>query len=360
MKIDVPAAAVRTTVTLANAPAPSLPAWQQGQQLQARVVTVESAQRVLLDIAGQQFHAQTGMKLVPGQILELVVMRPGTPPLLQLATTARTAEKLVQALRQALPQQVPLSETIHNFRQLMTAGGQALPPAIAAQIQAWLARLPGLAGLSRGDGLQQAVRDSGLFLEALLVQAIQTGGITTPLPDDLKARLLQLAEQLQRAVAEAEQAGLSVGGLKKLLRQTESALSRIQLLQLQSLLGSEELPTWLLELPVQFDDRHEAVQMRLTRENSHDGKPAWKVVLKFSFETLGAVEASVIVGAGNQASVSFNAERQQTADLFAGRLGELQSDLVDHGLQVGHLQARQGHPEKTAWLPECVLVDEQA
>ncbi|WJW74548.1 flagellar hook-length control protein FliK [Thiohalobacter sp. IOR34] len=292
-----------------------------GQTLNAVVLTSPRDGRTLLRIGANQVQARTGaLQLSPGQALKLQVVRLGEQPLLRLITALRQ-DAVSEALRQVLPRQRPLGPILSGLAQLAARPAVSpLPPAVLARLRELIDRLPRPGELSNPRGLQQALRDSGTFLEARLAAGAPPAD--PGLGRDLKANLLRLAAALRQASASAARAAPStasrpgaaaqpptpaaasepasaagkppsqaageaqrpganplpassrppqpqstqgnpadragrVAPPPPLLEQVEAALSRVRLHQLKPL--SAERPhglEWLFELPVRRDSEH--------------------------------------------------------------------------------------------------------
>ncbi|RME33800.1 MAG: hypothetical protein D6786_06710, partial [Gammaproteobacteria bacterium] len=182
---------------------PVMRAWALGQVLQATVLRSDGAS-ALLEIAGQQVQARTPSPLIPGERLTLAVSTLEPRVVLQ-RLPAQPAPSLPvlqkETLREALPRQLPLTDSVVTLRSLAgsTVAGRpgegALPGPVQRLIGQILDALPTPASLTDPKQLQQAVRNSGLFLEAELARAA-TDGTPPRVEQDLKAMLLRLLSAL--------------------------------------------------------------------------------------------------------------------------------------------------------------------
>ncbi|WP_297526855.1 flagellar hook-length control protein FliK, partial [Thiohalobacter sp.] len=142
-----------------------------GQTLSAVVAEAPRAGETLLRIAGRLVQARTGeLKLTPGQVLRLEVLSAGRLPELRLLETVRAADTLREALRQILPQQRPLAPTLGALAQLAARPdlSRLIGTDAARLLRDLVQRLPDPARVSTPQGLRQAIRDAGPFLEARL------------------------------------------------------------------------------------------------------------------------------------------------------------------------------------------------
>lgn len=180
-----------------------------GQRLQAQVAKILADGQAQLKIAGQVIQARSRLPLQVGQLLELTVSQTGKQVVLTPSQNNTITQLLANALRQSLPQQRPIAQSLQQAVSLLKqVGGQqngtatnptqparlpgtgplpALPVRVpgntgspplpgsmpAAQqvlksLQSLIRSLPDLQQLSRPDGLRTAVRDQGGTLESQL------------------------------------------------------------------------------------------------------------------------------------------------------------------------------------------------
>jgi hypothetical protein len=249
-------------------------------------------------------------------------------------------------------------------------------------------------------GLQQAIRDTGLFLESKLAQL--TRGGSAELGTDFKAALLRLQAllnatprpttapagaappphaaatshpvpplsglPLQAQAASAPtlaRVALASIALNELQQQTEGSLARLQLNQLASVPDSAETqPNWLLELPLRHQAQVDLFHLRIGREaaahteNAETGQP-WVVNLAFDLPGLGPVQARVAV-LGEQVSTTFWAEQASTTQAFHNHLETLRQNLQQAGLGVGDLVCRTGQAPQPPTGPRAPLMDTRA
>ncbi|GAB4293020.1 MAG: hypothetical protein Kow0083_06150 [Methylophaga sp.] len=149
--------------------------------------------RIEIDISSlqQQFR--------PGERLALEVLRE-QPLLVQLkAGSPSRAELIQQYQREVLPHFNRAGPAFNTLSQLPAE----LPVAqvIRRGVNQLLQGLSERQSLQQAEGLRQALNNSGLFLE----NRLSTGVSQTLLKQDLKANLLQLAEQLKMALSSTGQ-----------------------------------------------------------------------------------------------------------------------------------------------------------
>ncbi len=394
-----------TSLTLTGS-APDLRAWQVGQLLQAQVLTGTVNNQVTLRVGQTTIEAQTQTPLAAGQTLTVQVVRLGDQPILKVLPQAPPAltDPLSAALRSALPRQTGLAPLLANLGLLAQSAeaGSAPPPLPATVLQAAAQIYRDLSDshqAATARGLQQAIRDTGLFLESKLAQLAHGSG--GELGTDFKAALLRLQTLLnetprpttapasvtsgqsaattppapplrglpvQAQAASAPtlaRASLASAALNELQQQTEGSLARLQLNQLASLPNSTEpQPSWLLELPLRHQAQVDLFHLRIGREaathtdNAATGRP-WVVSLAFDLPGLGPVQARVAV-LGEQVSTTFWAEQASTTQAFHSHLETLRQNLQQAGLGVGDLACRTGQAPQPPAGPRAPLMDTRA
>lgn len=191
---------------------PEIRNWQTGQILQAVARTPSQNGQVTLQLGSQTLEARTPVPLQAGQSLTLEVIQQGQTPLLRILPPSST-NLIDQAMRQALPRQNSLAPLLANLTQLVNSTQrEVLPSTLLQAMRSFLKILPEPRQASSAEGLRQAVRNSGIFLESRLRPA---SAMPTPeLQRDLKAGLLRFQQQTQdayRAFAKSP-AGRSAAG----------------------------------------------------------------------------------------------------------------------------------------------------
>ncbi|MCF6254847.1 MAG: flagellar hook-length control protein FliK [Gammaproteobacteria bacterium] len=388
---------------------------QTGQQLNAvltRTMDVNQT-RAMLELAGHRINVQLSQPLPvsTGQQIKLEVVTPGaiaslkivTTPLAALPATSMNNTHIAQALRTILPQQAPLPLLLNNLALIVkdhtanlspgiipptTQRIAPLPQPLIELVRAVVDRLPDNRSVSSGDGLKQAVAQSGLFMEARLAQILQqpTSGTTTP-PIDFKGGLLSLLltllnfsknmpppsptntvptqtlPHIQTGMQTALNQQMNLQQvLAELLRNVGSGLARLQLSQLVSSAADEEgKRAWIMEIPVRSGEHIDLIQLRIEKEKNQRSpkKPAlWTVTLALELRGLGSVQARVTF-ADNIVSTHFWAEHASTTELINQHLTILENRYQEVGLTVGALKAHHGtapdpvSPDKN--LPHTLL-----
>jgi len=265
----------RLTLVLAAASAgPAKTAdWATGQLLRAIVDSQSPDGTVTLRLGTQLLEGRSDLPLRPGQSLTLQVTQTGTPLVLRIVPEAATApapmtgraneasrdtvsargprlgpiaetatgtDGINRALRQALPRQGEIQPLLDGLvGAARGAPGSLLPPAVAAFANRLLSRLPDIQTLVAPGALKQALRDSGLFLEAHLAR-------NSAAPErDLKAMLLRLQGMLRNVAVTPDRHDATgnspptpdgdTPAVVALQQRTDAALARIVMNQIDSL-----------------------------------------------------------------------------------------------------------------------------
>lgn len=348
-----------------------------GQVLQAKVVGRSTDGTVTLrDNRGIQMAAHSTLAFKPGEQLTLRVESLGRQPVLRVLTQPSGDAVELQALRHILPRQQPLAPLMNQLRAVsQDSASLGFQPSqelsvTARQVHALVRPLSDVLVPAR---LQQAVLNSGLFLESRLAAG---GGATErwSVTQDLKGGLLRLSAVLENHPnaatsstqrASAETAALRTGldsppaspgkegePLRELLRQTEGVLARMQVRQLSSTgPHANGVTAWHVEVPVTNNGQTEVLPLQFERENDDgdDQTAIWSVKLAVELESLGKLYARVVLAAGT-VSTTLWAERPETAVLAKRHLAGLQDAFVTAGLPVGVVCCQQGAPQDSQSL----------
>jgi len=377
---------------------------QPGQTLSAKVLESPQLGMAKLELLNTQLLARTNLPLQPGQTLLLEVVKQGQLPELRLLQSPAQENPSQQVLRQALPRQIPLHESLQAFRQL-ARGQTAIPlPAQSRPLIETLANRSLPIRQLTAERLQQLVQGSGLFTEALLAQGKPVAASDQKLllwkllaalmasrgsgegsqpttrtstqgqADTLRTILANTqgtdAKQASNAPQEQQRAeaqrALESGLLNRLTRLVEGSLARIHTQQAAALPQDDSGPrqAWQLELPISVKDEAETLRLQINQDAASDpereAQHRWRVQLDFDFGNLGALQATVLLE-GNKVSTTFWCEREHTEQKFDLRLPELASAFNKAGLEVGELHTRHGIPErKDPVRPPASLLDERA
>lgn len=242
------------------------------------------------------------------------------------------------------------------------------------------------------QNLKTAVAKSGVFMEAKLTGAPTPqplpGAIQAPIAPiagDTKALLFLLKGSLAKWLGGAEgetssktqhsqthnnahnrpaHANAANNGKlsveqqlgQSLLSKTDSALSRLQLLQLASMPDVDAAPIttkadWQVELPFILGQHATTLNLHISRdeqdEGSDPGERGWHMQFSLNAGDIGDIGAEVSFIAG-QTSVVLWAEKQEALDAINADLPELTQALESQGLTVGAIRVRRPETDQSA------------
>lgn len=276
--------------------------------------------------AGKQATIQQDLKanlLQLGQTLKTALAQPNqarvldSPDLMQKLPT-----EVQQALRQVL-----------NPPQQMRSLPAQVPPALASQGQTPMQLLLSLlAGLSAAKiSAPPNTGPLGTASQPVVtgVQSYIQSQETISSPTQMAARAMEW--QL----------------LRDLLREVESATSRIHFNQLASLRDPDNpsnVNVWLFDLPVKDKQQLDMLQLRLEQhspEFSSDEEAIWQVQLNLETQNLGPLQAKISLHQ-QDVKVVLLAEREDSASVLSRHIDDLNQRLVQVGVNVSHLSCRQG------------------
>jgi hypothetical protein len=375
--------------------------WAVGQLLNATVIKVDSSVGMAtLQIGEQRVQAQVAGPMAAGQRLELRVLQAGAQTVMErLPLPQENAARVQQqALRERLPQAVPLRDLLPTLQRAAQNGdAPAVPVAnsrTAPTLQAVLNALPALKDLAQPETLKRVLQTSGLFLEANLAQA-SDADLQQLLPRDLKASLLRLmhvvtasgppqaAPSSTAAVAPQNQEGLSrpapanvpprqaalspplidnaAPPQPRIAEQLRGGIAAIEVNQLKTVAETNQGSSiWAAEVPVR-DPSGELRYLRLEVEEESTRRQGrvqkqWSMTVRMDMEPLGPMHARVTLADDSVHTVIWS-ERPATAALARDHADWLRSQMLQAGLNPTKVQCLDGEPPRKVTPAPAPLVD---
>ena len=189
-------------VTLQTGSTADVQNWRVGQLLQATVQAKPENGLVSLLINNRIYNAQIQASVDIGQKLILEVVKLGTLPELRAVPGDPLQTILNDALRNSLPKQKPHADLLANIASLLTQvrNTPALPAAVVQVLKTLMQSFPDAQQMATQDGVRQAIRNSGIFLESALTPKPTTSPALA-LEADFKANLMRLQRALVQAGA---------------------------------------------------------------------------------------------------------------------------------------------------------------
>ena len=403
-------ASLLSRVPAAQATAVDLKSWLVGKLMSAAVVERRPGNAVVLKVQDQLVEAQSRQPLnvKTGDILTLRVIQNNNPAILKIEPQQRPVTELQlqqQLLRETLPKQTGIEKLNTVFQHARTeAKGttELLPLPVRKQLQKIIDSLPTSRSLESTGGLKTALQDSGLFLEAKMLNnaRAQTPALSqwqALLPgNDLKAGLLQLFRAIEKtrpkfpsastlastkpssstpvttattssfdssqpqmvtgtktnsytaATNTAVKTGLPLIASEKQMdmenigKQVESALARIETNQARSIVtDTQPLSTWRFELPVKDDNDLDLVKLELEQEqNSDDNEQPGKTwTVNLDVEFENGGSLSARASMyGTEMHISLWSGDQEIDSLIQDHLQKLNDNLQNKGVSLQALQ----------------------
>jgi hypothetical protein len=290
---------------------------------QSVTVNIGQVQRgsVELDLNGQKLQAQTNLDLKPNSRLQVQVNEINGQIRLTIQSPNKN-ETLQQALlRQNLPTQTPLNQTLNFLTQPQVF--QLLPVAIQGMLNSLIEQLIRPAQLD-GKKLQQAITQSGQFLESQI-----KNGQTQSLSKDIKAQLFQLQQQLTNAISSQKTPTLT-----QALTLVNQSIQAIQLSQLQQ---TTEVHSLFSQLSVNGEKRVESVQLEF-KSNPQSEVENWEVMLSMSLKDHQVLEAKLAMDRNEQFQIWFFSDNVEIKQLVENRFELLKQSFKAAGLALNLLQ----------------------
>jgi hypothetical protein len=254
--------------------------------------------------------------------------------------------QLQQALREALPRQIPFADALNQLVQLSQSPAGRSQGAIGQLVQSMLSMFsvtPGSADAAQA--IQRNLQQGGLLTESRLAQSGSPAErSSTP---DLKQQLGQLLKAAEQLPPNARE---------QMTRLLEALQARSTSLQVRSLEGWKEQPdgtqerVYRLDLPIRQAEQHDNAELTITEERRRNTQGAletlWGIALHFNLDRHGSVDARLILSEGWRLQVQFWAEQAATLRQIERRLNDFSDSLHRKGFLVETLQARQGRPSQ--------------
>ncbi|WP_165603180.1 flagellar hook-length control protein FliK [Devosia elaeis] len=300
-------------------------------------------------------------------------------PVARSPAPAMAAPAPQAALGQMVQQALARQDSVVGLTTALTqaVGRLALPAEVAKAAQQVLGQSLALDnGGPSAAGLQKAIRNSGIFQEAMLAagQGRAAGG-------DMKTALLGLQRQLGawlgeqpaldpvRAIppplrgamprargGDAPPADLpddpNLAG-KVLFDRTEAALSRLRLHQHASLPepAARHEAQWSMDLPVVMGGQQSLLHLHIHRDRDADPERpedrGWQVRFAINLSDMGEIGAQISLR-GSGTGVLLWAERAEIAALLDAGIDALRQEIEGLGLVPGALVVRAGAPSAPA------------
>lgn len=343
--------------------------WRIGTVLAARPLGINPDGLMVLQIGAMAVEAEAPRSQLPSQF-QVRVLTLGAQPLLEIIAP-HTPEPAIQvALRERLPQQngyAPLLATLDALAQRPAL--RQLPAYIRPALALLEHGVRTPAEITRGEGLNEAIKRSGLFLESQLAQShLDMAGLSQ---EDWKGALLRLASLLddylparrpQASDSETppplQQRGLQAQPrimlppellnddvdalLGRLHGEVHAALARLEVAQLEA----TTVPAWMIEIPLQGEAGRDILQIQMQYTTDTEGHTSWVLGFAMDLPALGPVQGELQLR-DLRLAVRLWAERADTVLRLEHQFGPLRQRLSACGLILDQLSCQQGLPHST-------------
>jgi len=356
-------------------------AWRIGSVLSARSLGTTPQGTLVLQIGALSVEAEVpgnGSQL-PAQF-QVRVLSLGAQPLLEILGSAPAEQVASRALRERLPQQNGYAPLLAKLAALARRPMlRQLPPQFRTVLAQFEQSIRTPAEVTRGDGLREAIRRSGLFLESGLLASpgdeLPPGSPALE-GDDWKAALLRLLAalrdqprstydspldtpetppplqsrglQAQARVPLADHALASTVPedparlLPQLRDAAHAALARLEVTQIEA--GT--LPAWMIEIPLQGEGGYDVLQLRIDPGTpEHPAETAtWTLGFALDLPALGPVHGELQLR-GLSLAVRLHAQYASTVEHLEDRFVSLRQRLAASGLVLDQLSCQPGLPQ---------------
>jgi hypothetical protein len=334
--------------------------------LAARTLGYNEQSKLVLQIGALTVEAEPPGTQLPSQF-QVRVLALGAEPKLEILGAAPLDQAVSRALRERLPQQngyAPLLATLGALAQRPLL--RQLPPDLRAALALLEHSIRTPVEIANGAGLKEAVKRSGLLLEAQLAQPQTDLGLLGE--DDWKAALLRLAATLDRGgpppagsgvetapplvqrgmvaqprapIPESAQPGEVDSLLVRLHGDVHAALARLEVAQLEA----QATGAWMIEIPLQGEGGQDILQLQMTpQEDDPEHPTAWTLGFAIDLPRLGPVHGELHLR-GLRLSVRLWAQHADTADRLERGFAQLGQQLTASGLLLDQLTCQTGLPQ---------------
>lgn len=349
---------------------------KQGDIIQAKVIANNSKGELSLKIGDLVTKVLTAVKLPVNKPIYLKVIKAEGEAILETLTPKEHKEQIkLDALRKILPRQQALGPGIQKLLDVEQGRTAELPQSVKESIVAILKQQPTPERLNLPSGLRQALVSSGLFSEPRLLAGL-------PVLTDLKVGLNQLIAQIRPMLQDSEfdakrdilgarrvplstaqgaaqvVSSIQLGMLDELLRNSDSAVARIQAQQLASVPQDDSKhQVWHFELPILSGDKIEQINIEIDKGdplNEEHSEIPWQITLQMNLTPLGEMRVQLKLNACSISTI-FWAEEQETLSLLNKNIPTLKDALDKAGFDVNEMRVLHGlikRRESDALIPE--------
>ncbi len=288
--------------------------------------------------------------LKKGELITFQVVKPGNQAEFKLVDQNPlfiTKLKIQDTVKQALPAQIPPSELVTQLvKNLSTINNNdSIPDNLKRLAKQILDSIPHIkSNKFESKNLKQSVLNSGLFLEAKLIQSIEKNDLN--LQTDLKNQLVKLHHTVKQELeSQQKTTSTNIELLQEIQKKTEGSLAKIILNQLASLPKEDGVKqAWILDIPFINKEFSESAKIEIERGQYKEGEnnlENWTVTITITPPNLGTIHCKVTC-IDKTINTRFWSETEHVVSKITHNLDYLKTQFEKVGIETGHMFAHTG------------------
>jgi len=297
-------------------------------------------------LGGQTLDIITPRPLLAGQQIEVTRLNEQAvqvqllPPKPVKTMPPQVVEEMQQLMRQAMPIQAPLADSLNQMRALSSGQSQDAVGQVVRSLMSLFSLTPQTKPEASAKQVEQMMQQSGLFTENRLARQASGQPLSV---DDLRTRLGQLRRASQELPPQIRDQ------MNALIDRAEARATHHQISSARQWRdypdGSAER-YFRMDLPLQTPEGFKQVELEL-REQRRPTSPTetqtnWTLNLHFDLNSIGAVDARVHLEDEWKVSVAFWAQSTRTTEMIRDRIESFSSHLQQQGFEVDTINVRKG------------------
>ena len=302
--------------------------------------------RATLNFGGETLNIVTPRPLLAGQQIEVTRLNDMAIQVRILPQQAvksmppEVVEEMQALLRQVMPTQAPLADSLNQLRSLNRGQSQDAVGQIVRSLMSLFSLTPQTQPKAQAQQVQQMMQQSGLFTENRMAQQAKGHALNV---EDLRTRLGQLRRASQELPSQIREQMLSL---------IDRAEARSTHQQIHSARQWRDYPDgsaeryFRMDLPLQTPEGFKQVELEL-KEQRRPRSPTemqtnWTLNLHFDLEPLGSIDARVHLEDEWDMSIAFWAESLGTTDIIRDRIEGFSKHLTEQGFNIDTINVRKG------------------
>jgi len=302
--------------------------------------------RATLNLGGETLNLVTPRPLLAGQQVEvtrlsdMAVQVRILPPAAAKTLPPEVVEEMQALLRQAMPTQAPLADSLNQMRALSAGQGQDAVGQIVRSLMGLFSLSPQSGSEAQAKQVEQMMQQSGLFTENRMAR--QASGAPMSV-EDLRTRLGQLRRAAQELPTQAREQ------MNALIDRAEARATHQQI---HSARQWRDYPDgtaeryFRMDLPLQTPEGFKQVELELKEQrrpiSPTETQTNWTLNLHFDLDPIGAVDARVHLEDEWNMSISFWAESLRTTEMIRDRIDGFSAHLQQQGFEIDSINVRKG------------------